>query len=112
MRPRGPDIASSQKIGILNRQGWSAYFHSGSLFVKRFSYEKGKEYPDLGCNNEIYTDGTFLELETLGPLEKVEPGQSITYQEDWWLFKNIDIGNGETGIAAAIQPILTETSRR
>ncbi len=109
---QNPDITTSQKIGILNKQGWSAYFHAGALFVKRFAYEKGKEYPDLGCNNETYADGVFLELETLGPLEKVDPGQAISFQEDWWLYKNIDIGNGEAGIAAALQPILTQTSHK
>lgn len=106
-----PNIKESQKVGILNRLGWSAYARNRQLFLKRFPYEKGKTYPDMGCNNETYTDGTFLELETLGPMEKVEPGQTITQTEDWWLYKNVDLGNGEAGIAAALQPLLTETAR-
>jgi hypothetical protein len=105
-----PNIKESQKIGILNRQGWAAYARNGELFFKRFPYDKTKTYPDLGCNAETYTDNTFLELESLGPLETVAPGETLIYTENWWLFKNVDLGNGEAGIAAALQPILTETA--
>lgn len=100
-----------QKLGIQNRQGWAAYSHNGALFLKRFAFEAGRTYPDFGCNNETYTNEAFLEMESLGPMEKVEPGQSISHREDWWLYKNVDLGNGEAGIAAAIQPILTETAK-
>jgi hypothetical protein len=105
-------LKEPQKLGIQNRQGWAAYAHNGALFLKRFAYEKTRTYPDFGCNNETYTNDAFLELETLGPLEKVEPGQSITHTEHWWLYKNVDLGNGEAGIAAALQPILTETEKK
>ena len=100
-----------QKLGLQNRQGWAAYSHRGALFLKRFGYTKGRTYPDFGCNNETYTNDAFLEMESLGPLEKVEPGQAISHREDWWLYKGIDLGNGEAGIAAAMQPILTETAK-
>ena len=100
----------AQKIGFQNRQGWAAYWHATTLFLKRFGYESGRAYPDFGCNNETYTDANFLELESLGPLTRVEPGAAITHQEDWWLYKSVDLGNGEAGIAAALQPILTETA--
>ncbi len=100
-----------QKIGILNRQGWAAYAHNGALFVKRFPYLPGKSYPDFNCNNESYTDANFLELETLGPLETVPPGESITHTETWFLYKNVDLGNDEAGIAAALQPIVAETGK-
>jgi hypothetical protein len=107
-----PDVKEAQKIGILNRQGWAAYFRKSMLFLKRFGYDNDKRYPDYNCNNEAYTDANFLELETLGPLEKVEPGASITHREDWWLYKGVDIGNGEAGIAAALQPILSDTAKQ
>lgn len=106
-----PMLKESQKIGVLNRQGWAAYFHNTVLFLKRFACDKSKTYPDFDCNNEIYTDGNFLELETLGPIEKVQPGDSIQHREDWWLYKSIDLGNGEAGIAAALQPILSDTGK-
>ncbi len=104
-----PDNKESQKLGVLNRQGWAAYFRKGSLFVKRFAFDAANAYPDYNCNNEIYTDGGFLELETLGPLEKIQPGETITHREDWWLYKGVDIGSGEVGIAAALQPLLEKS---
>lgn len=106
-----PARKESQKIGVFNTQGWAAYALGKWLFLKRYADPLDKPYPDFGSNTETYTDGAFLELETLGPLEKVEPGQSITHTEHWWLYKNVEIGNGEAGIAAALQPILTETAR-
>lgn len=105
-----PKKKEAQKIGILNKQGWAAYARNGSLFLKRFTFEDGKTYPDYDCNNETFTNDVFLELETLGPMQHVEPGQTITYTENWWLFRNVNLGSGEAGIAAAMQPILAETS--
>ncbi|HLK56261.1 MAG TPA: hypothetical protein VKU00_06840 [Chthonomonadaceae bacterium] len=105
-----PAAKEAQKIGFQNRQGWAAYWHNTTLFLKRFGYDGSKTYPDFGCNNETYTDANFLEMESLGPLVKVEPGEAITHREDWWLYKAVDLGNGEAGIAAALQPILTETA--
>jgi hypothetical protein len=106
-----PDIKEPQKVGILNRQGWAAYLRKNILLLKRFAFDSDKRYPDYDCNNEAYADANFLELETLGPLEKVEPGSSIIHREDWWLYKGVDVGNGEAGIAAALQPILADTSK-
>lgn len=106
-----PDIKDPQKVGILNRQGWAAYCRNSVLFLKRFGFDKDRTYPDYNCNNETYTDANFLELETLGAMEKVEPGATISHREDWWLYKGVDLGNGEAGIAAALQPILTETAK-
>jgi hypothetical protein len=53
------------------------------LFVKRFSVEPANKYPDLGCNAEAYVREACVELETLGPLTTLEPGEFITYEETW-----------------------------
>ncbi len=106
------NMKEPQKVGIGNRQGWAAYAHNGALFLKRFDYDPAKTYPDFGCNNETFTNDVFLELETLGSLERVQPGQTITHTEHWWLFKNVDLGNGEAGLAAALQPLLTQTANK
>lgn len=107
-----PTMKDAQKIGILNRLGWAAYARNGNLFLKRFSYDSAKSYPDYNCNNETFTNDVFLELETLGSLEHVEPGQTITHVENWWLYKGVDLGNGEAGIAAALLPILSDTAKK
>ena len=100
-----------QKLGLQNRQGWAAYSLNNMLFLKRFPFDKTKNYPDFGCNNETFTNETFLELETLGFLETVQPGKSLSHTEHWWLYKKVDLGNGEAGIAAALQPLLAETAK-
>jgi hypothetical protein len=100
-----------QKMGFQNRQGWAAFHHNDILFVKRFDWERDKTHPDYGCNNEVYTNDQFLELESLGPLERVQPGQTLTHVEQWWLYPRVDLGSGEVGIAAVMQPILMETGK-
>ncbi len=79
-----------QMTGIFNPSGWGAYFRSGHLFVKKVNVEIGAKYPDFGCNFEIYTDVHSLELETLGPLRNLKPGETAEHIENWWLFKDIE----------------------
>jgi len=82
-------ISSPQKIGAGNKQGWIAYLRKKTLFVKRFSYQEGAQYPDFGSNTEMYTAGLSIEVESLGPLTKLEPGQSVMHAERWQLFDDV-----------------------
>ena len=90
------------KIGVGNKQGWMAYHVDRSLFVKRFRHEEGAAYPDLGSNAEIYTQGSFIELESLAPLQKLDPGASATHVERWWLFKDVVLGASDADAASAL----------
>jgi hypothetical protein len=74
------------KIGAFDPAGWSAYWLEGVLFRKSFDSQPGANYPDFGCNAEIYTDSHFIELESLGPLTRLAPGESVSYDEYWELF--------------------------
>jgi hypothetical protein len=78
---------SPQKIGILNKQGWAAYERQGTLFVKTVAYREGAAYPDYNSNTEAYTAGSFIELETLAPLQYLEPGETAEHTEEWSLFE-------------------------
>ncbi|MDQ3801552.1 MAG: DUF4380 domain-containing protein [Acidobacteriota bacterium] len=80
-----------QKIGVLNRQGWTAYQWENLLFVKRFDFVETAIYPDMNSNTEVYTAGSFVEVESLSPLRKLAPGESITYAERWQLFENLSL---------------------
>jgi len=91
-----------QMAGIFNPSGWGAYFRDGHLFVKKVHVEAGAKYPDYGCNFEIYTDPYSLELETLGPLCDLEPGETAEHIEHWRLFKGIEEGDSENWIDAEI----------
>ncbi|MCA9875708.1 MAG: hypothetical protein KC441_18685 [Anaerolineales bacterium] len=80
----GPDVdAQAFKIGCFNRHGWLAYFLDDVLFVKRFPVREDQLYPDFGCNAEIYANDKFMELESLGPLTLLQPGQSVSHSETW-----------------------------
>lgn len=105
-----PNNKAAQKIGVQNKQGWCGYLRNSVLFLKRFPFDASGRYPDGDCDNETFTNDVFLELETLGPLKTTMPGEAITHTEDWWLYPKFEPGNGEAGLAAALQPILAETA--
>jgi hypothetical protein len=73
------------KIGMNNPGGWMGYLNGGQLFLKYAPYQPAGQYPDRGSNLEIYTDHRFLELETLGPLISLSPGQKVEHRENWIL---------------------------
>ena len=85
-----PKLASSQKAGLANKRQWAARYHGNTLFVKRFGYDPGAVYPDYGCNNEVYAEGEYLELETLGQLKRLAPGESVEHLERWELIEDVD----------------------
>jgi hypothetical protein len=99
-------MAAPQKIGIGNKQGWAAYHRRGVLFVKQFGYVEGASYPDYGCNNEVYTAGAFIEIESLGPLSRLEPGAAVSHEERWRLRQHVELDGSEESIAAAVGPCL------
>jgi hypothetical protein len=79
------NIHSQQKIGVLNRLGWVAYLLGDVVFTKRSAFIAEAVYPDMNSNFEVYTDGGFVEIESLSPLRHLEPGQSVEHQERWVL---------------------------
>jgi hypothetical protein len=79
------------KLGYLSTAGWMAYWHAGRLFRKSFDLHPGAAYPDGGCNAETYCGDRFIELETLGPLDTLVPGQTIEHIETWELFDSLDV---------------------
>jgi len=76
-----------QKIGVLNKQGWAAYQFQNLQFIKQFDFIKNAVYPDMNSNTELYTAGDFIEIESLAPLQKVEPNESTEHVERWKLSK-------------------------
>lgn len=102
-------LTEPQKIGIANRQGWAAYHYRQTLFIKRAAYIEGENYPDEGCSFETFTAGSFIEVETLAPLKRLEPGEAAEHMERWFLFRNIDIGTTEENLTEALLPLLAQT---
>jgi len=78
------------KLGYFNPHGWSAYWIEGTLFVKRFEAITHAVYPDGGCNSETYCNDEFIELESLGPLVRLAPGATLSHNETWELYDDLD----------------------
>ena len=84
-----PNIKKPVKIGVKAHPPYVAYWVKGYLFVKQISVEKDAEYPDFQSNIEVYTNDLFLELETLGPLREIAPGEVNRHREIW---KVVNVG--------------------
>jgi hypothetical protein len=78
------------KIGYFNPHGWSAYWIDGVLFRKAFGAQAGLAYPDNNCNAEVYCGDKFVELESLAPFTKLNPGDSINHVEVWEVLSGLD----------------------
>lgn len=88
----GIDVDAAEcphKLGLTNYPGWSAYWLGGTTFVKYAPVIPGAVYPDNGCAFEAFTNGKMCELETLGALTKLEPGQSTQHVEHWTLLDGL-----------------------
>jgi hypothetical protein len=96
---RGPT-----KIGLAHSMGWVAYWNDGTLFVKRFEYDENKPYPDNGCNFETFTNEDMLEIESLGPVMTLAPGESVEWTETWELANGVSTFQGEAGIDLNVLP--------
>lgn len=95
-----------QMSGIYNPAGWGAYHRNGNLFVKRAPVILGARYPDFGCNFEVFTNPEFLELETLGPLQQLHPGETVAHKESWRLFCDVPYGDNDAWIRSVIVPLI------
>jgi hypothetical protein len=105
MRERGG--ITKQKFGLNNSLGWAAYHVEGDLFLKTFPRLTGVTYPDLGCNCEFFTMPGFLEVETLGPLVRLAPGQALTHEEDWKVFPSFTVPSDESKARLALEGALS-----
>jgi hypothetical protein len=104
--------ASAQKIGSFNPDTWAAYVLNGEAFVKRTKPDPSKTYTDFGCSFETFTNNEFLEIETLGPMTKVLPGQTVEHVEHWGLFRNLKLSEwSDAELDGVILPLVESTGR-
>jgi len=79
------------KLGFDSFAGWLGYLHpTGMLFVKRFA-----TYPDRVYNEAAgltlsvwYPEGPRIELEPIGPRERLQPGEVASFTEEWHLLQH------------------------
>ena len=73
------------KLGLAHSERWIGYLLGDQLFVKTFVLRQDATYPDGGCNFETFTNPDMLEIESLGPLVTLQPGESTSHGETWHL---------------------------
>lgn len=82
------------KLGFDSQIGWVAYqTPEGQLFVKRFPVYPERKYAEAtGINLSIWYPKPnrmpTIEIEPIGPMEILQPGEKASYSVDWWLLEN------------------------
>ncbi|HEU4752678.1 MAG TPA: hypothetical protein VFU47_06180, partial [Armatimonadota bacterium] len=106
LRP-DPGMAAPIKLGTQASEGWCGYVNGGHLFLKRVARQApGATHPDGNCGVESYTAGDFIELETLGALVCLEPGESTCHSEHWFLFEGADASDEDALDRTIRHPVL------
>lgn len=100
MRPSDPKIVRRDnvleirptpvkpKLGFDSYAGVIAYAAPNNLlFVKRFETFPDRVYNEAaGLTISVwYPDNQMVELEPIGPRERLAPGESAAFTEEWWL---------------------------
>ena len=102
------------KLGFDTYAGWLAYLMpNDTVFVKRFP-----TYPDRVYNEAAgltlsvwYPPGARIELEPIGPRERLKPGESASFAEDWWLLPHPYPKPGEkTDLKALAEKVEKQTA--
>ena len=76
------------KLGFDSYAGAIAYLAPNDLlFLKRFQTFPDRVYNEAaGLTVSVwYPDGDMIELEPIGPRERLQPGKSASFTEEWWL---------------------------
>ncbi len=96
-----------QKFGVLSTDGWAAYANGDRIFIKRFPFDISAQYPDFGCNAEIFTNHRMLEVESLGPLTPLAPGEGREHTERWTLHRSGYLPESDDVVELLISQLLT-----
>lgn len=73
------------KLGCRNESGWAAYLKGNTLFTKTYPFNPSGTYPSYGSSLEVFTNESFLELESLSSVYQINPGESKVHVEKWQL---------------------------
>ena len=77
------------KIGVNCPDGYVRYDINGLSYIKTFNYSRELLYPDNNVNVEVYCCRQMMEIETLGALRTILPGEKVSHGERWRLFENV-----------------------
>jgi len=79
------------KLGFDSQAGWLAYaMPNNTLFVKRFAVYPDRVYSEAaGLTISVwYPPGARIELEPIGPRERLAPGEKASFTEEWLLLEH------------------------
>ena len=105
----GMDVSRStvpQKLGLSYFPGWAAYWQEGGTFAKYAVVDPLARYPDCGSSFETFCNDWMIELETLSPLQILEPGKSVTHVEYWGFFSNLPKPESREVYGGAFRPAI------
>lgn len=71
------------KIGIYSRAGKAEFWNKGQHLTLEFAVPPMTQLPDGGCNFEVFMCKEFLEMEVLGEVTVMQPGEAACHTE--WL---------------------------
>ena len=102
------------KLGFDTYAGWLAYaMPNDTLFVKRFPAFPDRVYNEAaGLTLSVwYPTGPRIELEPIGPRERLKPGESAAFTEEWWLLSHPFPKKGEKlDLKALAEQVAKQTS--
>ena len=81
-------VPAQPKLGMDSQAGWFAYLMKNNLlFVKKFPVFPDRVYNEVaGLTVSIwYPADRRVELEPIGPRERLQPGESASFMENWYL---------------------------
>ncbi|TLX76418.1 aldose 1-epimerase [Labilibacter sediminis] len=76
------------KFCMDGEEGWMGYISPENLlFIKKFKHYQNKEYGEMtAATTSIWqSENLIYEIEPYGPMERVKPGKSISFTEEWFL---------------------------
>lgn len=77
-----------RKFAIDANEGWLAYVQQGGLlFAKRFPVYSDRTYGEIAGNSVSiwYDSANAVEIEPIGPVEHLGPGERASFTEEWSL---------------------------
>lgn len=109
MLRQDPKNTNPTKFGHFNQHTWGAYLLGTDLFIKRTENDPAGTYPDMGCSYETFTRNDMLEIETLGPIQKVNPGSYAEHVERWTLDRNVHLKNlDDAELDSVLMPLVAQ----
>lgn len=87
------------KLGMDSQAGWFLYLMPHDvMFAKTFKVSAEREYNEVaGLTVSIWypDNGNMVELEPIGPAEKLKPGESGSFTETWYLLPQKFLKSGD-----------------